>query len=414
MGNNNNNNNIQKNKKTFKVSLRASLLLLFLCMGAGSLSVWSGLSEEAFVMRAYAQQSPDFAYSSEVWAELRNNDLNFDEIDKLVHEYNPTVLKNAVAYKNQADKTSTDISNSYYDSASQILNNIQYPDPESSNYASSVSSYLNSQISYENMMEKGDTNTNDSETYKLGYDKTEAQLVKTAKALMVSYWSQYYTLQTLKDDITSAENDLSSVILKISAGSATESQKLTAEQKLQSARASLNTAEAKLASTKEELCLMLGWGYGEEVNIGSLPEITRETVDAIDLNADIETAKANNYTLRSTEKQLANARTEAVISELTVTRDTAVKNIEADITDLYSALCQSLTSLESASDSLSSSAASLAAARRKSEAGMMTAKDLASAESSYRSAETNLKTKQCSLVNAYINYKAAVDGLAET
>ncbi|MDD5831885.1 MAG: hypothetical protein PUC98_00140 [Clostridiales bacterium] len=195
------NNNIQKNKKTFKVSLRASLLLLFLCMGAGSLSVWSGLSEEAFVMRAYAQQSPDFAYSSEVWAELRNNDLNFDEIDKLVHEYNPTVLKNAVAYKNQADKTSTDISNSYYDSASQILNNIQYPDPESSNYASSVSSYLNSQISYENMMEKGDTNTNDSETYKLGYDKTEAQLVKTAKALMVSYWSQYYTLQTLKDDI---------------------------------------------------------------------------------------------------------------------------------------------------------------------------------------------------------------------
>ena len=58
---------------------------------------------------AFAQQSPDFARTEEEWARLRDDDLEFDEIPALIHEYNSTVLQNAIDYKNDRGKTSTDI-----------------------------------------------------------------------------------------------------------------------------------------------------------------------------------------------------------------------------------------------------------------------------------------------------------------
>ena len=46
----------------------------------------------AMPFQAFAQRSPEFAYSAEKWATLRDNKLEFDEISDLVHEYNPTVF----------------------------------------------------------------------------------------------------------------------------------------------------------------------------------------------------------------------------------------------------------------------------------------------------------------------------------
>ena len=40
--------------------------------------------------------SPSFAYSAEVWAKLQDNNLEYDEITNLVHEYNATVLNNQI------------------------------------------------------------------------------------------------------------------------------------------------------------------------------------------------------------------------------------------------------------------------------------------------------------------------------
>ena len=42
----------------------------------------------AMPFQAFAQRSPEFAYSAEKWATLRDNKLEFDEISDLVHEYN--------------------------------------------------------------------------------------------------------------------------------------------------------------------------------------------------------------------------------------------------------------------------------------------------------------------------------------
>ena len=43
--------------------------------------------------------SPQFAYSTEKWASLQDDKLEFDEIADRIHEYNSTVEKNRIEYK---------------------------------------------------------------------------------------------------------------------------------------------------------------------------------------------------------------------------------------------------------------------------------------------------------------------------
>lgn len=363
---------------------------------------------------AFAEQSPTFAYSAEEWATLRDNNLDFNEIDKLIHEYNPTVLKNAISYSDFIGKTSTDIAESYYDAAEKIYNAMSYPDEESPAFASGVTAYLNSEIQYENLREQGDNNTNDQETYRLNYAKEEATLAKQAKLLMINYWSSLANLQTYKNNIETAQANLDQAARKVAAGTATESSRITAEQSLTTAQTALKTAETGISSTKEELCLMLGWDYGADVNIGALPEVTAEQVAAIDLAADIVKAKANNYSLLSTTRQLSNAQTSSVRETLTNTKATSEQNIASNVADLYTTLNRAVTELNAAEDTLKVQATNLAAAERKKAAGTMTEKDYNSAALAYSSAETAVQVKKYAVLTAYVNYEAAVGGLAAT
>ena len=50
--------------------------------------------------------SPEFAYTEEKWASLRDNVMEYGELKDLIHEYNPTVRSNRSAYKDQKGKIS--------------------------------------------------------------------------------------------------------------------------------------------------------------------------------------------------------------------------------------------------------------------------------------------------------------------
>ena len=60
--------------------------------GILSLCVGTALSLQAPLMSFAA--SPEFARTSEEWARLRDNVLEYDELADLIHEYNVTVQNN--------------------------------------------------------------------------------------------------------------------------------------------------------------------------------------------------------------------------------------------------------------------------------------------------------------------------------
>ena len=58
---------------------------MVLCLGTMPVTAWAG--------------TPEFAYTAEQWASLRDNQLEFTEIADLIHVYNNTVIQNQLEYE---------------------------------------------------------------------------------------------------------------------------------------------------------------------------------------------------------------------------------------------------------------------------------------------------------------------------
>ena len=366
----------------------------------------------AMPSQAFAQQSPEFAYSAEKWATLRDNKLEFDEIKDLVHEYNPTVIQNAISYKDYLNKNSDDIAQQYYDKANEIYSNIEYPDSDDANYGSGVAVALRNEQQAKSLMEQGDENTDDQATMRIQYDQAEARLAKQAEGLMITYWTQYYNLDGQKARIEQAKLSYQSEQNRLAAGMSTQSKVLSAKESVSNAEAALVTAESNLASTKESLCLMLGWGYGADVEIAELAEPDQSKIAAIDVSADIQTALENSYAYRLTKKQLTNARTDSVKEKLTETEKNQRETISNSVKSAYDSLLLAQSGYEQAQSALALQEVSMKSADAKLAAGTITKNTYESQKASYTTAQVTAQTQKLSLLQAMNDYDWAVNGLA--
>lgn len=356
--------------------------------------------------------SPDFAYTAEKWASLQDNTLEYGEIADLIHEYNTTVQKNLLDYNDYKGKSSYDISKDYYDSANEMLENIEYPEDDSANYGSQMSSALNSQLQADTLTESGDNNVDDGDIKKWGYDQEEASLVKEAQELMIQYWSQTESLESLEEAVTRAENSYAQVQTQLKAGTTTKSQSDTAAEAVEAAKASLESAKSSLEQTKEKLIMMLGWEYGDEVVIGELPEADTSAVDAIDLDADIQTAQANNYDLRITERRISNAQSFTIRETQQRTYDNQKNTISTSVKTAYDSLTLAKTTYEQAKESYRLAQNELETAKTRLAAGTITKNTYQSTESQCLTAKVTMETDKLSYLTAKLDYDWCVNGLA--
>ena len=366
----------------------------------------------AMPFQAFAQRSPEFAYSAEKWAILRDNKLEFDEISDLVHEYNPTVVQNEISYKDYLTKNRDDVAQDYYDKANEIYSNISYPDSDDANYGSGVAAALRNEQQAKSLMEQGDENTDDQATMRLQYDQAEAKLANQAQGLMITYWTQYYNLDGQKARIEQAKLSYQSEQNRLAAGMSTQSKVLSAKESVSNAEAALVTAESNLASTKESLCLMLGWGYGADVEIAELAEPDQSKIAAIDVNADIQAALENSYAYRLTKKQLTNARTDSVKEKLSETEKNQRETISNSVKSAYDSLLLAQSGYEQAQSALALQEVSMKSADAKLAAGTITKNTYESQKASYTTAQVTAQTQKLSLLQAMNDYDWAVNGLA--
>lgn len=366
----------------------------------------------AMPFQAFAQRSPEFAYSAEKWATLRDNKLEFDEISDLVHEYNPTVVQNEISYKDYLTKNRDDVAQDYYDKANEIYSNISYPDSDDANYGSGVAAALRNEQQAKSLMEQGDENTDDQATMRIQYDQAEAKLAKQAQGLMITYWTQYYNLDGQKARVEQAKLSYQSEQNRLAAGMSTQSKVLSAKESVSNAEATLVTAESNLASTKESLCLMLGWGYGADVEIAELAEPDQSKIAAIDVNADIQTALENSYAYRLTKKQLTNARTDSVKEKLSETEKNQRETISNSVKSAYDSLLLAQSSYEQAQSALALQEVSMKSADAKLAAGTITKNTYESQKASYTTAQVTAQTQKLSLLRAMVDYDWTVNGLA--
>ena len=340
----------------------------------------------------------------------------------MIHVYNNTVIQNQLEYEDFRGEDADDIADDYYDAADDIYGSLEYPDSSDSDYASRLSSYLSSQIQADNLREQGDDNVEDGDVKKLEYDKTEAGLVKEARRasrlfteaqeLMISYWSQTYSLESLEQNKIQARSSYDQTLNRLSAGMSTQAQVLSAREAVTSADASLLSAQSSLGQTKETLCLMLGWTYGAQVDIGDVPEPDLEGMTAINLEEDVSRGVENNYSLKILEKKIANAKSGTNKTSLEQSLKSQKETAASSIKNAYESMMISKSDYEQALNAYEIEAAAMETAERKMAAGTMTRNDYVTQQTAFAAAQVNVRTQKLALLKAQLEYRWSVDGLA--
>jgi outer membrane protein TolC len=295
----------------------------------GTAMIFTGSPFSAFA------SSPSFARTDEEWASLRDNRMEYGELEGLVQEYNPAVQQNQFDYqqfrKDYGDKKD-DVTQHYRDLAQEILSDITYPDPDDANYAALMTVALSSETQAKNLETTADKNMEDSETKRLTYEMAEKTLVQTAENNMISYHTGLL-------DITKSEKerDLSSVLLAAAqarrdAGTGTDTEVLTSQQSELSAEQAVLKSQSDLSDIRRKLQIMLGWDGNAEPEIGDIPEPDLSRIDGMDPVKDRDKALENNYTLRINQKKLANANS-----------DTQKNTLNSTIADNKAKIAWSLT-----------------------------------------------------------------------
>lgn len=357
--------------------------------------------------------SPQFAYSTEKWASLQDDKLEFDEIADRIHEYNSTVEKNRIEYKDYQGKDSNEIAQEYYDAADEIESSIEYPDSDDANYGSALAAAQRSEASATQMREQGDNNVDDANVKAWGYTQTEKSLVQQAQNLMIQYWNAQENLKSVQNQVSKAEKDYETANLKLSSGSATQTDVLDAKETLLKAQASITTAESNIASTKESLCQMLGWKYGASVEICALPDPQEQMSASINLEEDIAKAQENNYQLKILARQVNNAMTSTLKEQYQTTLTSGKEAVKSNVQSAYQNLKLSEAQYEQAKRSLELEEKTKQTNDRKLTAGLISQNAYQSATYSYESASVAKETAAMSLLQAQLAYQWADDAKSE-
>ena len=236
-----------------------------------------------------------------------------------------------------------------------------YNDISGDDDASSMMSDLNLEIQGDSMMEQADETLEDSKIYQLTYEQAEKSLVVTA--------------QTAQNQISQLENSIQ--------------------------------------ETKETLFVLLGWNYNDNPVIGELPEVDLNRIEEMNLDQDLETAIANNYTLQINKRQLENARNQTTKESLQTAISNNERQIGASLSSAYQSVRSARTSYEQAQVQASLEEENTRVAALQLAAGMITQSAYEEQVNTMNNSQYSAQSAGLDLLIAMENYDWAVAGLAD-
>lgn len=359
--------------------------------------------------------SPSFTRSSEEWERLRDNKLEYDEIQGLIEEYNPTVKENESTYlkfrKDYGD-TNTKVRDNYRKMADEILDSISDADPSSPSYISILTANANATSQAESLLNNADNALEDATIMKLNNDLARATLVWNAKNNMINYYIGGLNIE--KSNLQKEEATLSLVITKLnfSLGSTTKAEVLKAEDNLLKSEQSIANATKEKEKLAKKLQTMTGWSYEAVPEFGILPELNLEKIKTYNPSTDLTKAIENNYTLKINERKLANASSEDTKTKLQTTISSNKTNIALSLNNAYTNINVAKANYEAASSNLKLEKDTLQSIELKAKLGLASETELKVAQIEEKLADINLKSSEYALFSAMEAYEWNINGLA--
>ena len=363
-------------------------------------------------------KSPTFSRSEEEWARLRDMNLDYEEIDGLITEYNATVQINQAnlqQFTKDYGRKNSEVSQSYRDMAEKIEESLSEPDPDSMTYVPVMASIAQSRATISSLKNSADTTLEDYEVQYFGYESARLSLVQNAKALMISYYTKDMSKEALQKAVEVAELNLANAQARLTVGMATNLDVLSAKEAVIRANKALNDQNNAVLVDRDKLLIMTGFKTDSQANIGLVPSLSEEelqNIDKINVEDDIRKALEENYTLKINKRKLNNAKSDTQIKSLNSTISSETENIKANVQTLYKNLINAKDKLNLLKAELELSTKDLETVRQKKNLGMATQLEVANKELENIKKNTEKGQAELALRLSLENYNSALNGLA--
>ena len=347
--------------------------------------------------------SPEFAYTEEKWASLRDNVMEYGELKDLIHEYNPTVRSNRSAYKDQKGKDLNDVYEQYMNDIDDIW--------DQADAAEDDVTWASMRFSAGLLTKQADNNYQDADMEKIQYDQQEAALVYQAQQMMVSLQQAEDNIKNLENTKALLQSQYEFTRAQAAAGMATQIDVLTAQKSVQDQDTAILAAQKNKENVHRNLCLMLGWDADAQPEILAVPEPDMSRIDTLNPDGDAEAALANNYDVRYYEKKAGNLSSQDLIesnqASIQNAKDTAVRSLKTQ----YNTVLTARDALNAAQSQLAAEQSKLNKASASLAAGQITYLEYQTTLNAVMTAESDVNTKKLQLLVALEGYDWNVKGL---
>lgn len=347
--------------------------------------------------------SPEFAYTEEKWASLRDNVMEYGELKDLIHEYNPTVRSNRSAYKDQKGKDLNDVYEQYMNDIDDIW--------DQADAAEDDVTWASMRFSAGLLTKQADNNYQDADMEKIQYDQQEAALVYQTQQMMVSLQQAEDNIKNLENTKALLQSQYEFTRAQAAAGMATQIDVLTAQKSVQDQDTAILAAQKNKENVHRNLCLMLGWDADAQPEILAVPEPDMSRIDTLNPDGDAEAALANNYDVRYYEKKAGNLSSQDLIesnqASIQNAKDTAVRSLKTQ----YNTVLTARDALNAAQSQLAAEQSKLNKASASLAAGQITNLEYQTTLNAVMTAESDVNTKKLQLLVALEGYDWNVKGL---
>lgn len=277
----------------------------------------------------------------------------------------------------------------------------------------------------------GDMQADNAETIRQ-LRNLQNQIVMAGEATYIALAAMEIQEAGLERQLTALDRKLTELELRYQLGHISSNTLKEAQAGRSALSSGLSTLRMNLNTYKGQLELLIGAEISGGISLGALPAVSRQDLDAMDLEQDLESAKANSWDLYQAtetmkdelEKYNNMGGDSALETRMNETRfkqalhnwrsakytyDNKVQNFELSLRSLYLKVQDYRQILSAARISLAAEQDKYAAAQLKHEQGSISANALLEAGEKVQEAREKVSSAENDLFSSYNTYRWAVD-----
>lgn len=363
----------------------------------------------------------------ETWNRLRDNVMEYDELENLVKCFNPSyqqILDSVMPMVETSRETASQMRSSedlkaMKDSSKELKKALDQMNPasevpaEQMAYQQTYTMYLTLQAGIQGV-EQGARAIN--KTAAAMNRQTSSVRGQTLYSLTAAVQQMFigYNQALASREICEAAAELSeaaaqSAQTQRSVGMATDNDVLSAQQSLLSAQNQITSLDNTLSSLRQNLYVMTGWTYDASAEIGTVPAPDLEKIDAMNPDVDIAKAIANSYSLKTLNDTLKSSKAASSVKESK--KAEARAELKTQLETLYQTVLADKAAYETSAASLEAARLTQESNERQYELGMIGRLQYLQAKLAYLQQKLTAGSASMTLTQSILDYEWALKGI---